>query len=113
MRPGPVALICLLSAMAAGCSSLSNKEPILFEGKQFRAKAKGTSKESLSPFRVEVKNPSQSLEGARQAGIYEGTRYCIEKFGTSQIVWENNANSPEAQPKIVDGKLVVSGQCDP
>ena len=99
----------LLLISACGASS-SNR--ILFDGKAFRAKAKVVDKKkSPTDFTVVVNGVSASLDGAREAGRYEGTKFCIDAFGTSKIKW---TVGPETEPqnlRITDDKLTFAGTC--
>ena len=39
-------------------------------------------------FEITVLRANRSLSGAKEAGRYEATIYCVNKFGTSDIVWD-------------------------
>ncbi|MDC0343549.1 hypothetical protein OAN15_00715 [bacterium] len=104
----------ILSALAltivAGCSS--NKEVILFDGQAFRAKV-SKDRDARRNFFATVSPVSASTEGAREAGRYEGIKYCIMEYGTSNILW---TLSPDAEPQTwsLDGDTVTfSGTCRP
>lgn len=106
LRGGLLALCAL--AVLAGCSN--NKNRVLFDGEYFRTKAKSASEDRLS-FVVRVPSVDRSLEGAREAGAYEGARYCIENFGTSEIAWVQGPDG-DAGTLVVDGNtLTLSGRC--
>lgn len=97
---GLTAVSCLL--LLGGCNADKDKR-ILFDGHHFRTKAKLTDRKvSAADFGVEVKKATQSLDGARAAGEYAGTRFCIANFGSSRIDW---AIGPETDP----GELVIEG----
>ncbi|MEM6482272.1 MAG: hypothetical protein AAF922_13255 [Pseudomonadota bacterium] len=51
-------------------------------------------------FVVNVPKVARSVNGAREAGRYEATRYCLSNFGTSEILWAIG-------PDTSDGRLVV------
>lgn len=106
LRGGLLALRAL--AVLAGCSN--NKNRVLFDGEYFRTKAKSASEDRLS-FVVRVPSVDRSLEGAREAGAYEGARYCIENFGTSEIAWVQGPDG-DAGTLVVDGNtLTLTGRC--
>ena len=42
-----------------------------------------------------VNGVSASLDGAREAGRHEGTKFCIDAFGTSKINWKVG---PDTEP---------------
>ncbi|TNF63529.1 MAG: hypothetical protein EP307_04910, partial [Rhodobacteraceae bacterium] len=75
----------LLVTLAAGLAlSACNRrdETILFDGQAFRAKASAVDKDDLRTFTATISPVSASLEGAIEAGRYEGTKYCIANYGT-------------------------------
>jgi hypothetical protein len=90
----------------AGCQT---QERILFDGKYFRTKASNVDKQR-DQFTVTVRNASQSIEGAREAGRYEGTRYCVGNYGSSDIVWAVGPDTPGAL-RLVDDRLIFRGAC--
>lgn len=106
-------LIIGTAVLIAACTPREDtREP--FDGFYFKAKTSATDKKTdLALFTATISGVSQSLDGARQAGAYEGTKYCIAQYGTSQIAW---TVGPDTDPKdltIVDDKLTFSGRCDP
>lgn len=106
-----VVAICVV-ALAAGCNRVKKEDRILFDGFYFPTKASAVDKKAtLSHFDVQVKDASASIDGAREAGRYAGTRYCIEKYGTSDIVWSLGPDSDPSQLRVVDGSLNLRGTC--
>lgn len=104
-------LISLSLAVLAGCNQRDDR--ILFDGQAFRGKAAFESRDNRRQFIATVGPVSASIEGAREAGRYEGTKYCIREYGTSQIAW---ITSPDAEPQAwsVDRDTVTfSGRCTP
>lgn len=102
-----VLLTLSLTAMA-GCESQDDR--IYFEGLYFKTKAQPIDKKvTLADFSVTVKDAGVSLDGARQAGGYEGIKYCIEKYGNSQINWTVGPDTE--QLTLSDGDLVLRGTC--
>ena len=98
-----VALVALM-----GCTDPSRQ--VLFDGLQFNGRT-NIDKEDKRNFVVTAAPVSQSLEGAREAARYEGTTYCVRKYGSSDIEW---ALSPDAEPtalSIVEDVLTVQGRC--
>ncbi|MFX0545660.1 hypothetical protein ACEWPL_008960 [Roseovarius sp. S1116L3] len=62
-------------------------------------------------FVIAVRDPGQGIEGAREAGRYEATRYCVETFGDSTINWRAGYD-PDAGAAVIDnGKLILRGSC--
>ncbi|MEQ9693640.1 hypothetical protein [Shimia sp. SDUM112013] len=93
------------------CENRRKKNDIAFDGVFFTTKASYVTKEKRQHFTVEVNKPSKSLEGAKEAGRYQGTQYCIENFGTSKIDW---IAGPDAEPQTLrfdNDRLVFEGIC--
>ncbi|MDX2483112.1 MAG: hypothetical protein QNK42_05580 [Pseudodonghicola sp.] len=103
-----VAALCLLAV--GGCTNKDKQ--IRFDGQHFKTKAKAVDRKvSVAEFTVEIKKVSQSLKGARAAGGYAGTRYCVTKYGSSGIDW---AIGPETAPEtlVIDrDTLTFRGTC--
>lgn len=100
-----------LTAAVAGCGGggFWNQDPVLFEGVEFRQKSSPVSRDDRRSFEVAVRPVSASLTGAREAGKYEGTRYCIQNFGNSDIKWQIGPDS-EVLP-VEDDTLTLTGRC--
>ena len=100
--------VALLAALTA-CSG-ARREVMAFEGVVFKAKATSTRADRKA-FDIAVSPVSASLEGARQAGLYEATKYCVRGFGSSDIVWEYAPDAPEASLVIAEDTLLLRGRC--
>ena len=96
-RASVLALLCLASLAACG---ERNEQRVFVDSVHFRRKAKAVDKSDRLHFVVNVPKVSRSVNRASKAGRYEGTRYCIENFGTSEILWAIG-------PDTADGRLVV------
>lgn len=104
----PVLALLAVAALAA-CSSKEDR--VLFDGIYFRAKAVKLDKEQPDSFTVTVNNYGESVDAAREAGRYEGTKYCIVNYGTSNIEW---SQGPDDEQLMTDGdKLLLAGTCKP
>lgn len=115
LRKSTAPLISLLLIVGLAVPACTRPEHrVTFGGFYFRTKAKPVNKKkTLADFTVTIKDVAQSLDGARQAGGYEGTRYCIDKFGTSRIIWTVGPATDPKQLRIDDGQLLFQGRCDP
>jgi hypothetical protein len=94
-----------------GCSNPldleENKVP--FEGHYFPSKITQNRTDDRY-FTLKVRRASRSLSGAREAGRYEATRFCIKNFGTSDIKW---ALGPDDENVGLTGRILkLSGKCD-
>ena len=104
-------LILCSCLILLGCSNPLTLEEnkVSFEGyyvpyKLVRSKADDRS------FDLTVRRASRSLSGAREAGRYEATRFCIKVFGTSDIKW---FLGPDDEDISLTGRVLkLSGQCD-
>ena len=97
--------------MMMGCSNPFEVEEnkVLFDGYYFSSKL-SRSKLDDRLFDLTVRRANRSLLGAREAGRYEATRFCIKNFGTSDIKW---FMGPDDQSIGLTGKVLkLSGQCD-
>lgn len=104
-----VSLIAGLAVLAA-CND--KDEAVAFDGQYFRAKVSKVDKQR-DQFTVTVGPASASLDGAKEAGRYEATRYCIAQYGTSDKEWVVGPDSPNEALKIEGDKLVLRGACTP
>lgn len=111
LRSPLLGVLAVLTVVSA-CGGSSSKDRILFDGKSFRAKAKVVDKKvSLTDFTVTINGVSASLDGAREAGRYEGTRFCVQNFGSSRIVWKVGPDTEPQNLRIENDSLTFAGTC--
>ena len=94
-----------------GCSNPLDLEEnkVSFDGHYFSSKIT-QNKTDNRYFALMVRRASRSLSGARDAGRYEATRFCIKNFGTSDIEW---VLGPDDENVGLTGKILkLSGKCD-
>jgi hypothetical protein len=103
----------ILSAFAclALVACTEDDDRVAFDGQYFKGKV-SASKEDRTQFIATVTPVSNSLDGAREAARYEGTKYCIKNYGTSNIDWSSSPDAEEAELSIENGTLTVAGACD-
>ena len=97
--------------MMTGCSNPFELEEnkVSFDGYYFSSKLSRSKLDDRS-FDLTVRRANRSLSGAREAGRYEATRFCIKNYGTSDIKW---VLGPDDQSIGLTGKVLkLSGQCD-
>lgn len=108
-----IALIAAAGLALTACTSAD--ERVRYDGIPFQVKFKPANKKvSRKDFIVEVKEPQQSVKGARAAAHHGGVTYCLAEagYGTSDIIWENDPLDEEV-PLVIDGKSAVfRGKCD-
>ena len=94
-----------------GCSNPFELEEnkVSFDGYKFSTKLNRDKVDDRS-FSLVVRRANRSLSGAREAGRYEATKFCIKNFGTSDIVW---VLSPDDNNVGLTGKVLeLSGRCE-
>ena len=94
-----------------GCSNPFELEEnkVSFDGYYFSSKLTRNKLDDRS-FDLKIRRANRSLLGAREAGRYEATRFCIKNYGTSDIKW---VLGPDDQSIGLTGKVLkLSGQCD-
>lgn len=110
-RIGVATLVCALGLTAA-CNVEPRASRVLFGGHYFPTKAAALDKKtSLADFSVRINDVSQSVDDAREAGRFAGTRYCINNFGSSKIDWKVGPDSDASQLRVSDDKLTFNGTC--
>ena len=77
-----IAILPIMFCVACGESYKDNQHA--FDGVKFSASLKA-EKNAPEAFSLRVKKAAKSVVGAREAGRYEATKYCVEKFGTEQL----------------------------
>ena len=110
LRAG-VCIALVASMLVAGCSgTIRNVNAVKFDGHYFAGRA---TKSSVDPhgFSVRIRNAAKSIAGAREAARYEATIYCIEQFGTSDIIW--SIGPDDEAISLSNGSLTLAGRCDP
>ena len=106
----PVLALALGLGALQGCAS-QREGDFAFDGEFFRAKARKDG-DRREIFTVNVRPVSASLAGARAAGAYEATRYCIDLYGNSEVEWLNGPDAP-AEALLIDGDtLTLRGECE-
>lgn len=106
-------LVLALSGCGVVKSITGPSKRVAFDGVQFRASVK-RSEESRAHFNVVVQKAAQSITGAREAGRYQATRYCIAQYGTSKIDWISGPDAEDGALRMSDdGALLLEGVCTP
>ena len=109
----PIWAVSVLSAvlLVSACGE-RRADRVTFEGVYFRGSASKVDGVRQN-FQVSVGPVSASLEGAREAGRYEATRYCIRQFGSSDIDWAEGPDAEDDTLRISGDKLLLTGTCTP
>jgi hypothetical protein len=112
MKMGRLAGVFVSAAFVLPLSACggSEGEDILFDGQSFRASL-DVDNDARQNFILSVRPVSASLEGAREAGRYEATVYCVNRYGSSDIIWVVGPDSPDEALPIADDTLTLQGSC--
>ena len=110
----PVMLISglLIAVLLLSACQGRRADRVAFDGVFFRGSASKVDGQRQN-FEVSVTPVSASLEGAREAGRYEATRYCIRQFGSSDIAWVEGPDAEDGTLRISGDKLLLTGTCTP
>ena len=106
-----LATVVVASTLVAGCSgTIRNVNAVKFDGHHFAGRA---SKTGVDPrgYSVRIRNAAKSIAGARDSARYEATIYCIEKFGTSDIIW--SIGPDDEAISLSNRSMTLAGRCDP
>lgn len=103
-----LALAILGATALVGCVDPTDQPR--FDGQYFRTKVAKVD-DQRAAFTVRVRDVSRSLDGAREAGRYAGTNYCVSDFGSSKIAWGVGPDTPPEQLQITDDTIVFDGVC--
>ena len=106
-----LATVVVASTLVAACSGTTrNVDAVKFDGHYFAGRA---SKSNADPhgFSVRIRNAAKSIAGAREAAQYEATIYCIQQFGTSDIIW--SIGPDDEAISLSNRSLTLAGRCDP
>lgn len=104
-----ILLVCVVIGLSA-CGRENAR--VRFDGELFRGSAKAVDKADRRDFVASVRPISASLEGAREALRYEGTKYCIKWFGISEIDWQVDPQAEATSLPVQDDRLTVRGRCN-
>ncbi|WP_299945030.1 hypothetical protein [uncultured Ruegeria sp.] len=108
-----VMMVLTGTLLVSACGTAPSRATrVAFDGIYFRASAKHVNKKATpSEFTVTVNGVSQSFDGAREAARYEGTKFCIQNFGSSRIVWKVGPDTEPQNLRIEKDKLTYAGRC--
>lgn len=82
----------------------------LFDGMRYTGRLQA-DKDDKRIFTATSAPVSQGLEGAREAARYEGTGYCVRKYGSSDIIWTLSPDAEATSLSVADDRLTVQGRC--
>jgi len=104
--------LLIATLLLTACSGERRADRVAFDGVFFRSSASKVDRQR-DVIEVAVSPVSASLEGAREAGRFEATRYCIQQYGTSNIDWTYGPDAEDGLLRISGDKLLLQGTCRP
>jgi len=99
----------VLALSLPGCAQPDEDD--LFDGQYFSTRARSESRADPERFTVLVRGVSASPKGAREAGHYQGVRYCLRHYGTSDIDWVVGPQHPPEQLQAGHDTFQLQGRC--
>ena len=102
-----VLVLLTMAVVLAGCGP--DEDTISFDGQFYKARVKDL--DERHKFVVTASPVSASLLGAREAARYEATRYCVNNYGSSAIVWDVGPDDPDTAMPISNNTLTLQGAC--
>lgn len=102
-----IGALCSVAALAA-CSKKEDR--VYFNGIHYPSK-ETAGKDDRKLFKVAVRRVEKGMDGAREAGRYGGTRYCLKNFGTSEIEWIQGPDAEDGTLVVEGGRLILTGRC--
>ena len=88
----------------------ANRAQVEIEGTRFRARA-SAEREDRRAFSVTVSPVAVDPDGAREAGRYQATRYCLLTFGGSDKEWIISPDLATEELPVDGDTLTLQGRC--
>ncbi|PWJ12480.1 hypothetical protein [Jannaschia seohaensis] len=113
----------LAAAMAlTGCGGIGSGDSGLFGGRSLRGSAEEVQGirfrsrvtspgEDARRFMVATRGADRAPPQAVEAARIEAVRYCLTRYGGSNIEWTEGPDRPVEEIPLEDGVLVLSGRC--
>ena len=99
--------LVLLAVSACGRGEL---DMITYEGNVFGGDLQSERRDRAA-FVATGEPASLSLEGAKQAAIYQVNQYCISYLGSSDVAWINGPDVDDADLVVESDEVVLTGRC--
>ncbi|MBY6166459.1 lipoprotein [Pseudooceanicola nitratireducens] len=115
MMMKPILILSLVAVTAlTACGRKGNNNMFgnrqSFDGQYFRVKL-DKDRANRAAFVVTVNDAGRSVLGAREAARHRANTYCIRQYGRSDLTWDVSPDVEDADLPIVNGALVLSGEC--
>jgi len=106
-------LTVMVATMAAGCARLREggaNRNVEFEGQRFRANLSSPG-EDRREMVITVTPVAVNPEAAQEAGRFEATKYCLNRYGGSDTEWTVGPDLPVERLVVVDDTITLQGRC--
>ena len=116
-------LLVLILGTTAGCARVqgglgrlgigagaAKRSQVEIEGTRFRARANADSADRRA-VTITVTPVAVNPDGAREAGRYEATKYCLLTYGGSDTEWTVSPDQPIEELPVADDTLTLQGRC--
>jgi hypothetical protein len=107
MKAITLTLAALVALGGCGTKRINN---YAFEGEFYQTRTQ-SSRADRKAFVATARPLSKGLEGARQAAAFEGTKHCLDYYGTSLIDWATGPDTDDEALEIEGDTLVYRGRC--
>ncbi len=113
MRGAVIAAMVATLALAGCAGGVRNAlkpsgSRALFDGKYYPARLT-RDRDDRAAFSVTVSRVAQGTDGAREAGRYEATKYCIAQYGNSDATWTIGPDTETLTAR--DDQITFTGRC--
>lgn len=98
-----------LGALGVGQAS-AKRADVQISGVRFRARANADGADRRQ-FTVTVTPFAADPDGAREAGRYQATRYCLLTYGGSDTEWTAGPDLPAEALTVEGDTLLLQGRC--
>ena len=118
-----IVILCLLAFSLTACARLqgglgriglgkgsASRAQVEIEGTRFRARA-SADRADRREVTITVSPVAVDPEGAKEAGRYQATRYCLLTFGGSDTEWTIGPDQPIEELPVEGDTLTLQGRC--
>ena len=100
-------------ALVAGCGGRDDEavdDLAVTDGIRYKAKL-SSPRSDRREIEIRVTPVGADPAGALEAGRYEATKYCIERFGGSEVAWVDGPDASADRLQLSGGSLFLRGRC--
>ena len=98
-------VLCLLAA----CGQ-SDLDTVTFEGARFDGDLR-SERSDRAGFVATGGPASVSIEGAKQAALFQVVQHCIAYLGSSDVAWVSGPDVPDEELVLQRDRVVLTGRC--